>query len=108
MILCRDILRSGGRGGPCPFAAHGVVNNTGCFAGKSTFLAMLLRMLQAWLCQKDDDLLQFIRCAMYTKSELRPEEQTVVCGFLAALKGLAGKDSKWNMTFLVRCALVLS
>ena len=45
---------------------------------------------------------------MYTRPALRPEEQKVVCDFLAALKGLAGKDSKWNMMFLLRCAHVLS
>lgn len=70
-------------------------------AGKSTFLAVLLRMLQAWLKDDEDKLVEFISIAMYTSSNLRLEQLKVVRDFLAALRGLARRQ----MLFLLRCVI---
>ncbi|CAL8463695.1 g3229 [Coccomyxa elongata] len=70
--------------------------------GKSEFLTSLLPQLLAWLDSDKEDLLQFLRSAMYSYTVLRPEEQKNVQDFLPALEGLAGKRSEWHMVFLLR------
>lgn len=66
------------------------------------FLTSLLPQLLAWLDNDEEDLLHFIRSAMYSYSELGPEEQKNVRDFLPALEGLAWKRSGWQMIFSLR------
>ncbi|BDA48428.1 hypothetical protein COCOBI_12-1070 [Coccomyxa sp. Obi] len=71
-------------------------------AGETTFLVNLLSKLRTWLDGQEEDLWHFIRRAMYSNFVLSDYQKTVVQGFLDALKGLAGKSSKWSMMFLLR------